>query len=143
ALADSAMARSDDPTSLLRLVLAAAAVWRRRRNRLHPACRRLPGSSMTRRSPPWQHTSVITGAILRRRFLNPRSRSNAPAWRSAQTDGPLARLINDRKQLGLRDHCAHACATLFHAIDSDDVKFRVFLADLECRLKFGRIEPSL
>jgi hypothetical protein len=32
---------------------------------------------------------------------------------------------------------------LFHAVDSDDVKFRVFLADLECSLKVGRIVPSL
>ena len=32
---------------------------------------------------------------------------------------------------------------LSYASDSDDVKFRVFLANLECSLKFGRIAPTL
>jgi hypothetical protein len=32
---------------------------------------------------------------------------------------------------------------LSYASDSDDVEFRVFLANLECSLKFGRIAPSL
>ena len=32
---------------------------------------------------------------------------------------------------------------LSYASDSDDVEFRVFLANLECSLKVGRIEPTL
>ncbi len=32
---------------------------------------------------------------------------------------------------------------LSYASDSDDVEFRVFLANLECSLKIGRIAPTL
>jgi hypothetical protein len=31
---------------------------------------------------------------------------------------------------------------LFHAIDGDDIEFRVFLAELERRLEFGRVAPA-
>ena len=34
-------------------------------------------------------------------------------------------------------------AHLFEAVDGDNVKFRVFLANVECGLKFGRIAPAL
>jgi hypothetical protein len=35
-----------------------------------------------------------------------------------------------------------ADAQLFEAVDGDNIKFRVFLANLECGLKFRRIAPA-
>src|SRR5215472_14694845 len=35
------------------------------------------------------------------------------------------------------------CSRFPYAIHRDDIEFRVFLANLECSLKFGRIAPTL
>ena len=43
----------------------------------------------------------------------------------------------------LRDYDAHDALLLSYASDSDDVEFRVLLANLECSLKFGGIAPTL
>jgi hypothetical protein len=81
-------------------------------------------------------TGSIT-AVVPQQLLSPSAVSPTDCSPSCR------RLCAPVKIFGNRYPCCTHARLLSYASDSDDVKFRVFLANLECSLKFGRIAPTL
>jgi hypothetical protein len=79
-LAGSALVQSDDPTTLVRVVLQGRARHRPRVCRPRRRCQRLAGGSMTRRLLPSSPISGTVGAMRRHPWPQAQSRSSEPRW---------------------------------------------------------------